>query len=109
MNWGVPWVSFVDASAAGRWLRVRSRRNGDVFHPLGLAHPKKLNDFFTDSQIPRAWRDRVPLVEAERGILWVAGCRPAEWGKLRNQSKYALRLEMVGPQVPHKAAAGALN
>ncbi len=96
---GAPWVSFVDASAVDRWLRVRSRRNGDVFHPLGLSHPKKLNDFFTDSQIPRAWRDRVPLVETKRGILWVAGCRPAEWGKLHNLSRNTLRLEMVGPQV----------
>jgi tRNA(Ile)-lysidine synthase len=50
---------------------------------LGMAQPKKLQDFFTDARVPRDWRDRVPLVVAEQGIAWVVGYHIAEWAKIK--------------------------
>jgi tRNA(Ile)-lysidine synthase len=38
-------------------------------------HRKKLQDLFTDMKIPRADRDRLPVLVAPEGILWVVGCR----------------------------------
>ena len=92
-----PWVSFLDPAVAGTPLFVRSRRPGDRFQPLGMAAPKRLQDFFVDERVPRAWRDRVPLVETERGIAWVAGRRPAEWARLTAGAPRALRLELTRP------------
>ncbi len=92
-----PWVSFLDPAVAGTPLFVRSRRPGDRFQPLGMAAPKRLQDFFVDERVPRAWRDRVPLVETERGIAWVAGRRPAEWARLPAGARRALRLELTRP------------
>jgi len=92
-----PWVSFLDPAVAGTPLLVRSRRPGDRFQPLGMAAPKRLQDFFVDERVPRAWRDRVPLVESERGIAWVAGRRPAEWARLPAGARRALRLELIRP------------
>jgi len=92
-----PWVAFLNPALAAVPLRVRPRRPGDRFQPLGMAVPKRLQDFFVDERVPRAWRDRVPLVESERGIAWVAGCRPAEWARLPPGARQALRLELTRP------------
>jgi len=92
-----PWVSFLDPAVAGTPLLVRSRRPGDRFQPLGMAAPKRLQNFFVDERVPKAWRDRVPLVEAAQGIAWVAGRRPAEWARLPPGARRALRLELTRP------------
>jgi tRNA(Ile)-lysidine synthase len=55
-------------------LRVRNRRPGDRFRPVGVGGRKKLQDFFVDRKVARQRRDGVPLVvdETDR-IVWVAG------------------------------------
>jgi len=55
-------------------FRVRNRRPGDKFSPVGLGGRKKLQDFFVDRKVARQRRDLVPLLvdEADR-IVWVAG------------------------------------
>jgi tRNA(Ile)-lysidine synthase len=60
-------------------LRVRTRRRGDAFRPLGVGGTKKLKDFFISCKMPRAERDRWPLlVDASDRIVWVVGLRPDE-------------------------------
>ncbi|HCJ10461.1 MAG TPA: tRNA lysidine(34) synthetase TilS, partial [Clostridiales bacterium] len=60
-------------------LRVRTRRRGDAFRPLGVGGTKKLKDFFISCKTPRAERDRWPLlVDASDRIVWVVGLRPDE-------------------------------
>ena len=68
-------------SLGGEAVTIRTRKPGDRFHPQGMEHSKKLQDFFVDQKVPRAWRDRTPLVTTERGIAWVVGHRVAEWAK----------------------------
>jgi tRNA(Ile)-lysidine synthase len=48
---------------------------------------KKLQDLFTDLQVPRLWRERVPLLECEKGIAWVVGHRIADWAKVGPESR----------------------
>src|SRR5205823_9740526 len=43
-------------------LRVRNRRPGDRFRPLGVGGQKKLQDFFVDRKVARQRRELVPLV-----------------------------------------------
>ena len=71
----------ISARAASGGLRVRSRRPGDRFQPLGMDGTKKLQDFMVDCRIDRSWRDRIPLVAGECGIAWVVGWRLAEWAR----------------------------
>lgn len=66
----------VDADRVTHSLIVRSWLPGDRFCPRGMGgHSKKLQDFFTDLKIPTARRDRIPLVVAPEGILWIVGYR----------------------------------
>ena len=60
-------------------LAIRSRRRGDRFRPLGMAHRKKLQDFLVDRKIPRENRDSLPLVvDGGDRIVWVVGESVAE-------------------------------
>ena len=55
---------------------IRARREGDCFFPIGMGgRKKKLQDCFVDQKIPRHERDRIPLLTAAEGILWVMGWR----------------------------------
>jgi tRNA(Ile)-lysidine synthase len=56
-------------------LTVRSREDGDIFQPAGMAGRKKLTDFFIDLKVPRRERDNIPIVLCGGDIVWVAGFR----------------------------------
>jgi tRNA(Ile)-lysidine synthetase-like protein len=47
-------------------LCVRTRRKGDR-----IGKTKKLQDYFTDTKVPRHMRDTVALVAAGSDVLWV--------------------------------------
>jgi tRNA(Ile)-lysidine synthase len=78
---GDEWTVCLDCKAIGDAATVRGWRPGDRIQPLGMRGRKKLQDLFTDLHVPRPWRERVPLLETETGIAWVAGHRIAEWAK----------------------------
>ena len=88
-----PLVAFLDRDRMGAEFRARTRRDGDRFHPLGMAQEKKLQDFYVDQKVPRQWRDRVPLLVSERGILWVVGHRPSELARLRRDTRRVVRVQ----------------
>jgi tRNA(Ile)-lysidine synthase len=71
---------------------VRSRRRGDRFQPLGMEQVKKLGEFMIDARIPRAWRQRVPVVCSPRHILWVVGWRIDDRVKVTAGTREVLRL-----------------
>jgi tRNA(Ile)-lysidine synthase len=67
-------IAVVDSAAAAGPLRVRSRKAGDRFRPLGLGGTKKLQDFLIDRKVAAGERDQIPLVVDEHDrIVWVAG------------------------------------
>ena len=66
----------LDAATFSRPLMLRTWQPGDQFYPLGLGGKrKKLQDFFSDMKLERSKREKVPLLVAPEGILWVAGYR----------------------------------
>jgi tRNA(Ile)-lysidine synthase len=55
-------------------FQVRGRTAGDRIRPRGLGGSKKLQDLLVDRKVPRAERDRVPVVADATGrIVWVIG------------------------------------
>jgi tRNA(Ile)-lysidine synthase len=86
-------VARFDFDRVGENVLIRSRRPGDRFQPLGMEQPKKLGQFMIDARIPRAWRERVPVVCSATQILWVVGWRIDERVKVTEQTKRMLRLQ----------------
>ena len=83
-----------DLAKAGTQLKVRARRRGDWFQPLGLGQDKKVGEFMLDARIPRLWRPRIPLIETPRQIIWVAGWRLDERVKVTPETHQVLCLKM---------------
>jgi len=86
-------TAYLDLDKAGDKLLVRSRQPGDLFQPLGLSQPKKLNRFMIDARIPRAWRERIPVVCSPTQIVWLVGYRIDDRVKVTENTKQVLRLE----------------
>jgi tRNA(Ile)-lysidine synthase len=86
-------TAYFDYTKTGNRLSVRPRHPGDLFQPLGMSQPKKLNAFMIDARIPRAWRQRVPIVGSPERVLWVVGYRIDEHAKVTENTRKALRLE----------------
>lgn len=78
-------------------VRVRLRRAGDAFKPLGKSSPKKLKSLFIERKIDRRERDALPVFEVEAvGIVWVPGLPPNAECSLGLGSETALRLTYEG-------------
>jgi tRNA(Ile)-lysidine synthase len=86
-------TAYLDLDKTGNKLAVRSRQPGDRFQPLGLSQPKKLGEFMIDAKIPRAWRQRIPIVCSPKHILWVVGWRIDDRVKVSDATKQVLCLE----------------
>jgi tRNA(Ile)-lysidine synthase len=64
--------------------RLRPRRAGDRFWPLGQPHELELRRFLQSRHVPRFDRDRLPLlVDAQDRILWIPGVEVAEPARLQ--------------------------
>ena len=84
---------YVRRDATGTALRVRSRKPGDRFHPLGAPGARRLKEYLIDRKVPRGERDRLPLVTTAEGeIVWVVGHQIGDRFKLADACTAALGL-----------------
>ena len=87
-----PWSIDLDCTRVRLPLTLRKRRPGDRLDLPGLAGPKKLQDLLVDAKMPRRERDRLGIIEAANGIVWLAGWRAAAWATADADSERVLRL-----------------
>jgi len=57
----------------GDRVTVRNRRAGDRLHPLGSSGSRRLKEVLVDRRVPRARRERIPLLCVGDRIAWVPG------------------------------------
>lgn len=76
-------------------IRLRTRRNGDQFQPLGMEGTKKLKDFFIDLKIPLEQRSQIPLLTSNERIIWVVGYRLDDRYKITDQTKTKLVISYI--------------
>lgn len=62
---------------AGRQVWIRSWKPGDRMVPFGMTGSRKIQDILVDAKVPRAERDRVPVVVCAGEIIWLPGYRIA--------------------------------
>jgi tRNA(Ile)-lysidine synthase len=86
------WSVDLDASRVLQPLTLRTRRPGDRLTLPGVAGAKKLQDILVDAKIPRRERDRLGVLEAANGIVWLAGWRAAAAALADPDSERVLRL-----------------
>jgi tRNA(Ile)-lysidine synthase len=91
---------YLDADIASDDLLVRTWRPGDRFRPLGMAHEKKLQDYFADAKVPRALRSRIPLVCNRSHLLWIGGQRIDDRARLTPATQRVLALQIEPLEEP---------
>lgn len=85
-------IAYLDADKLKFPLKVRTRRLGDRFKPLGMQEEKKLHDFFIDEKVVKRERDRVPLVLSGEQIVWVVGYRIDDDFKVDSKTRKVLEI-----------------
>lgn len=90
-----PGTARMDAAKILWPMVLRPWKPGDRFQPLGLPGTKKLQDFFTDSKIPRAERHLVPILCDREKICWVVGRRLDDRVKVTSQTKEIIVVRLV--------------
>src|SRR5699024_3341855 len=91
-EFGDPNCVYIDADRISSSLRIRNRKNGDRFRPLGMKGKKKLKDFFIDEKIPRYLRDEIALVVDGDTIVWVVGYQISDDYKITKQTRNVIEL-----------------
>jgi tRNA(Ile)-lysidine synthase len=87
-----PLHALCDAEAVRGDLRLGGRRRGERIQPLGFSGSRKLQDLYVDRKIPRAERDRVPVIRDAVGIVWIPGIALDRRVALRPQTARVLHL-----------------
>jgi tRNA(Ile)-lysidine synthase len=83
----------VDFDVTSAELSLRPRRRGDRFCPQGMDHKTtSVSSFMINTKIPRAWRDRVPLLTSQGNVWWIAGWRIDERAKVTEKTSRVLAL-----------------
>ncbi len=67
-------------------VEVRNRRPGDRIRSLGAPGMRRLKELLIDHKVPRAERDRLPLLLVEGAIAWVPGITIADRYRLQDES-----------------------
>lgn len=87
-------TEFFDADKVGPAALLRHWRHGDVFQPIGMREPAKLQDLFVNAKIPKKDRHKsVIATTAEGQIFWVEGLRMSEVFKVSPETRAILKWE----------------
>jgi len=87
-----PYQAYIDYDKIDKPLLIRRRKEGDMLFPLGLKGKKKLQDIFVDEKVDLAERDRVPVIDDGKNIVWVVGYRISEKAKVTGRTKKIVKI-----------------
>jgi tRNA(Ile)-lysidine synthase len=80
----------------GDCVVVRSRRAGDRVRPLGSPYRRRLKDVLIDRRVPRADRNRIPLLEVDSRLAWIPGVTVSETFRVAvGRQVWIAELEMI--------------
>ncbi|MFM7015293.1 MAG: tRNA lysidine(34) synthetase TilS [Bacteroidota bacterium] len=88
-------VAFIDQSLLDGQLEIRTIREGDFFHPLGMKGKKLVSDFFIDEKINDFEKQEIPLLCFDGKIIWIAGHRIDDRFKVTENTSAILRIEVT--------------
>jgi tRNA(Ile)-lysidine synthetase-like protein len=90
------WTAFLDAAVCSGPLTLRTRLPGDRIAPRGMGgHTTKLNELMINTKVPRAARDRIPLLVSGERILWACGLRVDESACITSATRHMVRFRFI--------------
>lgn len=79
-------------------LILRTRRDGDIFQPLGTQGTMKLKKYLMSKKIAQHYRDSLILLCDDKEVLWVAGIGLSEKIKTTTNSTHKLQIKRCHPE-----------
>jgi tRNA(Ile)-lysidine synthase len=76
-------------------IKVRSRKEGDKFRPIGGKGEKKVGKFLTASKVPSDVREKVLIVKDDEKIIWLAPVRASELTKVDSETRRILEISLL--------------
>jgi len=76
-------------------LKIRPRRCGDRFWPLGLAGEKKVGKFLTTAKVSLALRRKLLVIADSEKIIWLCPVRISEQTRVTGETKTVLQLKII--------------
>jgi len=92
------YAGYFDRKLLGEKLMIRSRRPGDRFYPFGMKGSKSVDKYLSDAKVPLIYRDSVPVLVADDGIIWLVGHRTASWSAVSNDTKEIVQVRFTRRQ-----------
>ena len=89
-------TAYIDVDKLSGALSVRTRREGDRFHPVNSKWRMKLKNFFISRRVDAEIRDEIPLVISGGEIVFIPGFVIADEVKLTKSTQRILRIEYLG-------------
>lgn len=89
-------TAFLDYDKVSFPLLVRTRRDGDRFHPVNAPGRRKLKDYLIDRKVERNARDLIPLIADGSEVLYVGGFASSESAKITESTRKMLKIEYLG-------------
>ncbi|MFH1114764.1 MAG: tRNA lysidine(34) synthetase TilS [Pseudomonadota bacterium] len=91
-----PLDAYFDADDAPFPLTVRSLQPGDRLRPWGMTGTRKLKEILIDRKVPRRLRMKIPLLEKDNEILWIAGIRRGRAAPVVPETRRVLKVMVKG-------------
>jgi tRNA(Ile)-lysidine synthase len=85
-----PSTAVLDTDKLSFPLLWRQWKAGDVFHPLGMMHRKKISDFLIDAKISGSHKNEITVLVTGGEVVWVVGHRIDERFKITKDTKSVL-------------------
>lgn len=89
------WRTYIDMDKIVSPLVFRNARPGDRIEPFGMEGKKKLQDVFTDRKVPRARRQRIPVLADACSVLWVPGVVSSRRTRVTAKTANVLSVEKI--------------
>jgi len=88
-------IAYLDTDLITFPLEIRSKKEGDFFHPLGMNGTKLLSDYFIDNKYSLRDKEDVLLLTMNDSILWVINDRIDQRYRITESTKNLLKIEFI--------------
>jgi tRNA(Ile)-lysidine synthase len=75
-------------------LHIRNFRPGDRINPYGMQGSQKIKKLFIDRKIQVVQRQKIPILESQGTLLWIAGIRRSNQAIVSDKSRHVLLVKV---------------
>ncbi|MDT3739020.1 MAG: tRNA lysidine(34) synthetase TilS [Candidatus Kapabacteria bacterium] len=88
-------IEYIPAELMEPFVEIRSKKEGDDFHPLGSPGEMKLSDFLTNEKVSLVDKPNILVMTNRKEILWVLGYRISEKCRVSKSTGRIYKIKLI--------------